>query len=131
MNKEDYDKLCRQFDIKDIKIEEEIYNDYDIDWATIGSQKYSSSIIQRTKPVITIKADKSFMYFLLDFLSYKERFDSYEGMSYPNIEQLNKYFRDRYERWYTEEVLQRKYPELQDIMRDYEVTKALILESKK
>jgi hypothetical protein len=126
-NKDIVDNLNQFFGITDVTFENEPY--YSLDFINISqlSALYSKDECKiPTKEIVCIKADKYFYFFLLDFINYyKGKYVRYEGSPSPDI--LREYFKNRYEKWYNEEVLQNKYPELGEIMRDYEVMKKLLV----
>lgn len=130
MSDEEIKQLRKAFGITEISLEQEkYYVDYDIDWTALSSPTATKTMTE-TRPRYKISVDEHFMYLLLDFMKFKKRYDQYD-QHYPPIEELHLFFKNRYEKWYTEEILQEKYPELREIMRDYEVTKRMIMDTNK
>jgi hypothetical protein len=127
-DKDIIDSLNQFFGITDVSFEKE--HEYSLDFINTSqlATLYTKTEYTRipTKEIVCIKADKYFYFFLLDFINYyKGKYVRYEGSPSPDI--LREYFKNRYEKWYNEEVLQNKYPELGEIMRDYEVMKKLLV----
>lgn len=122
MNSRDLDKLSRTFGIYDI---EEIrkpqtydYNFLDNAFPSIASHKRYMTI--DTSYRITV--EKEFFGALLDASNEDDLTDG------PSFGMLYNHFRRIYNAELKQKELHKKYPELVEIMKDYEIMKALILQ---
>lgn len=121
--------LCNYFRIKSINLSKEICisADYDIDWVQVSKlgNNFDEEIKVEKKELYELKVEKSFIYMLLDFIKYNENISNNK---YTPVVELHKYFNKKYKDWYTETVLCEKYPTLKEMMKEYEIMKALIVD---
>ena len=89
-----------------------------------------------SEPIVEAQLDEKFVHMLIDYYkcqqhySYNVRYDyNYINLSDPRL--FIDYVNYRIKKEENEKKLQDKYPELREIMRDYEVTKALIVNENK
>jgi hypothetical protein len=122
MNGSDLDKLSRTFGIYDI---EEIrkpqtydYNFVDDTFSSLASHKKYATIHSSYR--ITVEKE-----FIDSLLEASIRNDIKNG---PSFNILYEQYKDVIRAESREKELQKKYPELAEIMKDYEIMKALILQ---
>lgn len=112
-------------------------------YENIGDAYYTKDITSYdvnyySEPVFEVELNKKFIYMLLDYYTSIKKTNTnnyYYNSSYdyvvPNATDFINYVNNRIKCEEKEKELQEKHPELREIIRDYEVTKALIVNDNK
>lgn len=107
---------------------------------TIGGYDYTNSTMayRYSEPVFQVELGRDFVYMLIDYYKFVtertrliNRDPNLAEYLRPSGREFITYVSYLLEQEKKEKELQEKYPELKEIMRDYEVTKALIVNDDK
>lgn len=131
MTRDEEEMLSRVFGITNIKFERERY---DLEsYGNMFMDNYFSDFNQRpimTKQYYSVTIDSGFLRDLIKAANHDRsvNFGSVEKYGRP-IDVLYDYLKQSYNEKKREKELHDKYPELDEIMKDYEVMKALIVKN--
>lgn len=139
-NEQELRDVFDSFGIRLNKIEQhESYSMHDM--YTIGVYDHINSTMayRHSEPVFQVELGRDFVYMLMDYYKFyteQQRLHSRYPLSdpiapSPSGREFIKYVFSRVDKEHKEAELQEKYPELREIIRDYEVTKALIVNDNK
>lgn len=124
MDNKDLQNISKVFNIRDIReeyYEEPVYSHIDF------NEPYSTVYTNRSV-YYNIKVNEIFMYMLADYIKFAEDNSIYDPTHPQNLYNFFVKIRESYEKDIKEQYLQHKYPELKEIQKEYEVTKALVVD---
>ena len=126
MNSRDLEGLSREFGIRDL---EEIREPERYDYTYVSFSSMNSSRKYTTvNTSYRITVEKEFMYALLNSISHNDRNPNNTRIDGPKLDILYNYLYDTVNKEKREKKLQEQHPELAEIMKEYEVMKALLLQ---
>lgn len=128
MDNKDLQNISKVFNMRDIRkeyYEEPVYSNFLLDSSPFPT---AQEVYRNRSVYYNIKVDEKFMYMLADYVKFVEYHSIYDPTHPRNLYDFFVKIRESYEKDIKEQYLQHKYPELKEIQKEYEVTKALVVD---
>lgn len=123
MDYKDLQNIATVFNIRDIReeyYEEPVYSHFSLNEPYLMTTNRSV--------YYNIKVNENFMYMLANYVKYIEHHNIHNPIHPRNLYDFFDKVGEVYDNHIKEQNFQNKYPELKEIKKDYEVTKALVVD---